>query len=51
MFKRGIIAELQAWKISENRKPLILRGARQTGKTTIVEQFSTTYNQYIYLNL
>jgi len=51
MFKRGIIAELQAWKTSESRKPLILRGARQTGKTTIVEQFSATYSQYIYLNL
>ncbi len=51
MFKRGIITELQAWKISKSRKPLILRGARQTGKTTIVEQFSTAYSQYIYLNL
>ena len=51
MFKRGIIAELQKWKTSESRKPLILRGARQTGKTTIVGRFATTYGQYIYLNL
>ena len=51
MFKRGIIEELKKWKISENRKPLILRGARQTGKTTIVEQFAIEYSQYIYLNL
>jgi predicted AAA+ superfamily ATPase len=51
MFKRGIIEELKKWKISENRKPLILRGARQTGKTTIVEQFAEEYSQYIYLNL
>lgn len=51
MFKRGIITELCKWKISANRKPLILRGARQTGKTTIVEQFATEYGQYIQLNL
>ena len=51
MFKRAIIAELKEWKTSKNRKPLILRGARQTGKTTIVEQFATEYSQYIYLNL
>ena len=51
MFRREIINELCKWKTSENRKPLVLRGARQTGKTTIVEQFSTEYGQYIYLNL
>ncbi|MCL2651244.1 MAG: AAA family ATPase [Candidatus Azobacteroides sp.] len=51
MFKRGIITELRKWKMSESRKPLILRGARQTGKTTIVEQLATEYSQYILLNL
>ena len=51
MFKRGIVTELKNWKVSENRKPLILRGARQTGKTTVVEQFAKEYSQYIYLNL
>jgi len=51
MFKRRIIAELKKWKMSANRKPLILRGARQTGKTTVVKQFATEYSQYIYLNL
>lgn len=51
MFERGIITELRKWKVSKNRKPLVLRGARQTGKTTIVKQFATEYSQYIYLNL
>ena len=51
MFKRKIITELKEWKISESRKPLVLRGARQTGKTTIVEEFAMEYSQYIYLNL
>ena len=51
MFERDIITELRKWKTSENRKPLILRGARQTGKTTVVKQFAAEYSQYIPLNL
>jgi len=35
----------------EHRKPLILRGARQVGKTTAVEMFSKDFDQYVYLNL
>jgi predicted AAA+ superfamily ATPase len=34
-----------------DRKPLVLRGARQVGKTTSVEIFSKDFDQYIYLNL
>lgn len=37
--KRLIEAELVSWKDSAGRKPLILRGARQVGKTWLVEQF------------
>ena len=33
------------------RKPLVIRGARQVGKTTLVNQFAAQYEQYIYLNL
>ncbi len=51
MFKRRIISELEKWKKAELRKPLIIRGARQVGKTTLVNQFSKQFNQYIYLNL
>ncbi len=36
---RFIIEELYSWKIQERRKPLILRGARQVGKTWSVENF------------
>lgn len=50
-FHRNIIDELNEWKDSFDRKPLILRGARQTGKTTIVDIFSKIFDQYIYLNL
>jgi predicted AAA+ superfamily ATPase len=51
MFKRDILGELKAWRVKENRKPLIIRGARQVGKTTVVRQFSAEFNAFIYLNL
>lgn len=51
MFRRDIIQRLNIWKDSGDRKPLVLRGARQTGKTTVVNMFSINFIQYIYLNL
>nr|MDA3790367.1 AAA family ATPase [Desulfobacula sp.] len=51
MFKRDIIGKLSAWAQNNGRKPLILRGARQVGKTTAVNMFSNLFDQYIYLNL
>jgi len=50
--KRDIIQELKLWKDSEGRKPLLLRGARQTGKTFAAQQFGTEeFQNTIYLNL
>jgi predicted AAA+ superfamily ATPase len=51
MFKRDILRRLGDWKNKPDRKPLILRGARQVGKTTAVELFSAAYDQFIPLNL
>lgn len=51
MFNRDITQELQLWASNPSRKPLILRGARQVGKTTAVNLFSKGFDQYIYLNL
>lgn len=51
MLNRDILKELMQWKSGKQRKPLILRGARQVGKTTIVEIFGQTYTQFINLNL
>lgn len=51
MLYRSIIDELNNWAASKNRKPLILRGARQVGKTTAIHQFSQNFDHYIYLNL
>ncbi|MGZ3837257.1 MAG: ATP-binding protein [Flavisolibacter sp.] len=51
MFTRHILEELRKWRSREHRKPLIIRGARQVGKTTVVRQFSAEFKQFIYLNL
>lgn len=49
--KRTIIKELIAWKDIKERKPLILRGARQVGKTYILQAFGKKYfPNYHYLN-
>lgn len=51
MFKRNLLVELEKWRQNIPRKPLVIRGARQVGKTTLVNQFAAQYEQYIYLNL
>lgn len=51
MLNRNILAELIRWKTDPGRKPLLLRGARQVGKTTIVDMFAGEFEQYIRLNL
>ena len=49
--KRIITAALTAWQHSKNRKPLILKGARQVGKTFILKEFAArSYPNYHYLN-
>lgn len=51
MYDRQIHYRLQEWSQSEKRKPLVLRGARQVGKTTAVIDFGSTFKQFIHLNL
>ncbi len=51
MFRRDIQSELEKWQEKKNRKPLVLRGARQVGKTTVVNQFAQRFDNYLYLNL
>ena len=48
---RKSIERLREWKISTNRKPLIIRGARQVGKTTLVREFAKEFDNFIELNL
>ena len=49
--KRFILEELKEWKESKYRKPLILKGARQIGKTYILKQFGEeNYEDVAYFN-
>ncbi len=48
--KRLVEPYLETWKSQPDRKPLILRGARQVGKTYIVKQFGQTFDSYVELN-
>ena len=48
---RDIYTELREWKDSNIRRPLLIRGARQTGKTFIVKEFGEKeFNNLIYIN-
>ena len=40
MIKRTIERDLERWKNESKHKPLVLRGARQVGKTTVVKEFA-----------
>lgn len=51
MFPRDIISKLETWSDSTGHKPLVLRGARQVGKTVAVKMFSEGFERFIYLNL
>ncbi|HEY5507421.1 MAG TPA: ATP-binding protein [Paludibacter sp.] len=49
--QRDKLNELQAWKTSALRKPLIVRGARQVGKTWLLKEFGkVAYKQCVYVN-
>ena len=43
IMERNVIKQLLAWKQKKNRKPLIVNGARQVGKTYILRDFGTKY--------
>ena len=48
---REKIKELENWKISKDRKPLIIKGARQVGKTWLMKEFGEKYyEKYAYIN-
>src|SRR5690606_8773374 len=48
---RNKINNLKKWKLSKKRKPLIFLGARQVGKTYLLQEFGKTeYKQLAYVN-
>ena len=51
IMKRLVFERLKVWKDSEGRKPLVLNGARQVGKTWLLHEFARTqYEKEAYIN-
>ena len=49
--KRPIIRDLQHWRLAPQRKPLVLLGARQVGKTSALKAFGRQeFREIAYLN-
>lgn len=49
--RRNAIQELVTWKSSEDRKPMVLKGTRQVGKTWLMKEFGQNYyDSYVYFN-
>ena len=51
MYKRELLTQLHQWSIREPRKPLVIRGARQVGKSTLVREFGKEFDIYVEVNL
>ena len=50
--ERTLLKELEAWKSRQRRKPLLLRGARQTGKTWLLKELGrTSFKSMAYVDL
>ena len=50
-FKRHIDEKLLEWKDAPRRKPLLIRGARQVGKSTAVREFGKQFQYFVEINL
>ncbi len=48
--RRKIDSELVIWKESNHRKPLLLRGARQVGKSSVVRNFAEQFENFVEIN-
>lgn len=49
--KRKPLQDLIKWKEDRERKPMVLKGARQVGKTWLMKEFgSNYYDNYVYFN-
>ncbi len=51
MLKRLIVNNLLEWRTSAQRRPLVLRGARQVGKTVVARLFGEQYDFFSELNM
>jgi predicted AAA+ superfamily ATPase len=50
MFKRIIDLHLDKWRLESHRKPLLLRGARQVGKTVAIRQLGQKFDYFVEIN-
>ena len=50
-YKRIIDKKLLEWKASQRRKPLLIRGARQVGKSSAVRHFGKEFKYFVEINL
>jgi uncharacterized protein len=50
-FKRHIDSYLEEWRTSANRKPLLVRGARQVGKSSAVRHLGERFKYFVEVNL
>lgn len=51
MYERELITQLRQWAEKSPRKPLVIRGARQVGKSTLVREFGREFDIFIEVNL
>jgi len=51
MFERNALEWLHNWRDRQDRKPLVIRGARQVGKTSLVNMFASEFDCYLKFNL
>ncbi len=51
MFNRIAIKQLRQWSERSPHKPLVIRGARQVGKSTLVREFGKEFDIFIEVNL
>ncbi len=47
---RDVLTYLAEWRSRPSRKPLVIRGARQVGKTWLVRRFAKQFENYIEIN-
>ena len=50
-YKRNIDHQLEIWRKASDHKPLLIRGARQVGKSTAVRQLGKSFKYYLEINL
>ena len=51
MYERELITQMRQWSQRSPHKPLVIRGARQVGKSTIVREFGKEFDVFIEVNL